>query len=131
MNDKRLTVILYGCDRNTWSGGPLQLRVADVFAAGGPRPLYEGRSEAATIDLLQEVNRRRRVTILIVTHLLPIVLNLADAIMLMGPHGILHGAVDDILHEDRLSALYGVRVRLGRVGGQRTLVVEKGMGLDA
>jgi hypothetical protein len=51
MNDKRLTVVLYGCDRNIWSGGPLQLRITDVFAAGGPKPLYEGRSEAATIEL--------------------------------------------------------------------------------
>ena len=51
MNEKRLTVILYGCDRNLWRGGPLQLRISDVFAAGGPRPLYEGRSEAATIEL--------------------------------------------------------------------------------
>ena len=51
MNEKRLTVILYGCDRNIWRGGPLQLRISDVFAAGGPKPLYEGRSEAATIEL--------------------------------------------------------------------------------
>ena len=51
MNDKRLTVVLYGCDRNLWSGGPLLLQITDVFAAGGPKPLYEGRSEAATIEL--------------------------------------------------------------------------------
>lgn len=51
MNDKRLTVILYGSDRNLWRGGPLQLRISDLFAAGGPRLLYEGRSEEATIDL--------------------------------------------------------------------------------
>ena len=51
MNDKRLTVVLYGSDRNLWAGGPLQLRISDVFAAGGPKPLYEGRSEAATIEL--------------------------------------------------------------------------------
>ena len=51
MNDKRLTVILYGCDRNIWRGGPLQLRISDVFAAGGPRLLYEGKTEEATIDL--------------------------------------------------------------------------------
>lgn len=51
MNDKRLTVVLYGSDRNLWSGGPLQLRIADVFAAGGPKALYEGRSEASTIEL--------------------------------------------------------------------------------
>ena len=51
MNEKRLTVILFGCDRNTWRGGPLDLRITDVFARGGPRPLYEGRSEAATLEL--------------------------------------------------------------------------------
>ena len=51
MSDKRLTVILYGCDRAIWRGGPVDLRIVDIFAAGGPRPLYEGRSEEATIDL--------------------------------------------------------------------------------
>jgi hypothetical protein len=51
MNDKRVTVILYGCDRNIWRGGPLQLRISDVFAAGGPRLLYEGRSEEAALEL--------------------------------------------------------------------------------
>ena len=51
MSDKRLTVILYGCDRAIWRGGPLDLRIVNIFAAGGPRPLYEGRSQEATIDL--------------------------------------------------------------------------------
>jgi hypothetical protein len=51
MNDKCLTVILYGCDRNIWRGGPVQLGISDVFAARGPRLLYEGRSEEATIEL--------------------------------------------------------------------------------
>lgn len=51
MSDKRLTVILYGCDRNAWRGGPVDVRISDVFAAGGPRPLYEGRSEESTIDM--------------------------------------------------------------------------------
>ena len=51
MSDKRLTVILYGCDRTIWRGGPVDLRIVDIFASGGPRPLYEGRSEESTIDL--------------------------------------------------------------------------------
>ena len=55
MTDKRLTVILYGCDRDTWRGGPLDLSVTDIFAQGGPRKLYEGRSEAATMELKLEL----------------------------------------------------------------------------
>lgn len=82
--------------------------------------------EAAIIDFLRDLNRRRRVTILVVTHQLPIVLNLATAIMLMSAGAMLQGTVDDVLQEDRLTALYGVPVRVGLVAGQRTVVVERG-----
>lgn len=51
MTEKRLTVILFGSDRNLWSGGPLRFRVTDVFAAGGPKLLHEGKSEVSTLDL--------------------------------------------------------------------------------
>jgi ABC-type Mn2+/Zn2+ transport system ATPase subunit len=98
----------------------------DVLVLDEPTVGMDVAGEAAIVDFLRDVNRRRRVTILIVTHLLPIVLNLASAIMLMGSRGILHGRVDDVLQEERLTALYGVPVRLGVVAGQRTLVVERG-----
>src|SRR5262245_53365646 len=51
MIDKRLTVVLYGGDRNLWSGCPLQIRVADVFASGGPRELYRGETHDSTLEL--------------------------------------------------------------------------------
>ena len=51
MIEKRVTVILYGCDRNLWSGGPLQIRVSDLFAAGGPRLLHQGKTDASTVEL--------------------------------------------------------------------------------
>ena len=51
MTEKRLTIILYGCDRNLWSGGPLNIHVADVFAAGGPRMLYKGTADGSTLEL--------------------------------------------------------------------------------
>jgi ABC-type Mn2+/Zn2+ transport system ATPase subunit len=102
----------------------------DVLVLDEPTVGMDVASEAAMIDFLRDLNRRRRVTILIVTHLLPIVLNLSSAIMLMAPNGILQGAVDDVLQEDRLTALYGVPVHLGRLAGQRTLVVERGKALN-
>lgn len=83
-------------------------------------------SESGMIDFLRDLNRGRRVTILIVTHLLPLILNLATSILLMSPRGILHGPVDEVLQEDRLSALYGVPVHLGSLAGRRTLVVGDG-----
>ena len=51
MTEKRLTVILFGSDRNLWSGGPLRFRVTDVFAAGGPKLLHEGKTKSATLEL--------------------------------------------------------------------------------
>jgi ABC-type cobalamin/Fe3+-siderophores transport system ATPase subunit len=95
----------------------------DVLVLDEPTFGMDIASEAAVLDLLRDLNRHSRVTILIVTHMLPIVLNLATSIMLMS-RTILHGAVDDVLQEDRLTELYGVPVRLGVVAGQRTLVVQ-------
>ena len=51
MTEKRVTVLLYGSDRNLWSGGPLQIRVHDLFASGGPKLLSSGKTEASTIEL--------------------------------------------------------------------------------
>ena len=52
---KRVTVILYGSDRNLWRGGALQIRVADLFAARGPQVLYQGRTEESTVELLLDL----------------------------------------------------------------------------
>jgi len=51
VTEKRLTVILYGCDRNLWGGGPLQISVDDVFASGGPKALYKGKTNQALVEL--------------------------------------------------------------------------------
>lgn len=49
--EKRVTVILYGSDRNLWTGGPLQIRVSDLFASGGPKLVSSGKTDAATVEL--------------------------------------------------------------------------------
>jgi hypothetical protein len=51
VTEKRLTVILYGCDRNLWRGGPLKIRVTDVFASGGPRVISQGQTAESTLEL--------------------------------------------------------------------------------
>jgi ABC-type Mn2+/Zn2+ transport system ATPase subunit len=95
----------------------------ELLVLDEPTSGMDAASESAMIDFLRELNRYRHVTILVVTHMLPLILNLATSIMLMSPRGILHGAIDDVLQEDRLSDLYGVPVHLGWVAGRRTLVV--------
>jgi hypothetical protein len=55
VTEKRLTVILYGCDRNLWRGGSIGIQVSDLFASGGPRLLYEGDSDESTLELRLEL----------------------------------------------------------------------------
>lgn len=94
----------------------------DLLVLDEPTAGMDLGSEAAIVGFLRDLNQRDGVTILVVTHLLPLVLNLATSIMLFAQETIVHGDLDDMLREDRLSSLYGVPVHLGSVGGQRTLV---------
>jgi manganese/zinc/iron transport system ATP- binding protein len=103
---------------------------ADLLVLDEPTAGMDAASEAAVLELLRTLNRIKGVTVLIVTHLLPIVLNLATSIMLLGTRTLLHGTVDEVLREERLSELYGVPVYLGIVAGQRTLVVGRRHAVD-
>jgi ABC-type Mn2+/Zn2+ transport system ATPase subunit len=94
----------------------------DVLVLDEPTAGMDVEGEVVTMEFLRSLNRDRGVTILIVTHTLPIVLNLATSIVLVGARRILYGAAADVLREDRLAELYGVPVHVGRVCGQQTLV---------
>jgi manganese/zinc/iron transport system ATP- binding protein len=103
----------------------------DLLVLDEPTAGMDVAGEAALIDFLRELNRQQGVTILIVTHLLSLVLNFAASILLMSSRSIVHGPIEDVLREDRLSALYGVPIRLGRVAGQRILAVDRRPAGDA
>lgn len=95
----------------------------DLLVLDEPTAGMDAASEAAIVEFLRDLNRSQGVTMLIVTHMLPLVLNLATSIMLLGANTILHGTTDEVLREERLSELYGVPVHLGVIAGQRTLVI--------
>ena len=82
-------------------------------------------SEASILAFLEDLNREHGVTILIVTHLLSLVLNFATSVLLMNAGTTLHGPIEQVLREDRLTELYRVPIRLGLVGGRRILAVER------
>jgi len=94
----------------------------DMLVLDEPTVGMDVAGETAIIEFLRGVNRQHGVTILLVTHLLPLVINLATSMMLMSGDSVLHGPIDDVLQEDRLTRLYGVHVRVGSVDGQRTVV---------
>jgi hypothetical protein len=55
MTSKRVTAILHGCDRNLWQGGPLKVRISDLFAAGGPKLKYEGEIKGSSVEFKLEL----------------------------------------------------------------------------
>jgi len=95
----------------------------DLLVLDEPTNGMDLAGECALVDLLVELNRRHGLTVLFVTHLLPIVLNAATSILLLESGRVLYGAVDAVLDEAALSALYGIPVRVATVAGRRTLVV--------
>ena len=78
----------------------------DMLVLDEPTVGMDVAGEATMIEFLEAVNLDRGVTILVVTHMLPIVLNLASNIMLVGERAILQGPVDEVLQEEQLANLY-------------------------
>ena len=95
----------------------------DLLVLDEPTAGMDIAGEHAMIAFLRDLNRRRQLTIVLVTHLLPVVMDLATSMLLMGRDAILQGPAEDVLQEARLTALYGVPVHVGAVAGRRTLVV--------
>jgi ABC-type Mn2+/Zn2+ transport system ATPase subunit len=97
----------------------------DLLVLDEPTNGMDLASECALVDLLVSLNRDRGLTVLFVTHLLPIVLNAATSILLLEAGRVLYGPAREVLRAETLSALYGIAVEVATVGGQRTLVVHR------
>jgi len=95
----------------------------DLLVLDEPTNGMDLASEHAIVGLLRGLNRDRGLTVLLVTHLLPIVLNAATTILLIEEGRILYGDADDVLEEEKLTRLYRLPVRVATVAGRRTLVV--------
>jgi ABC-type Mn2+/Zn2+ transport system ATPase subunit len=113
------------------SGGEQQLVLVARALAGAPELLVldepttalDLAHEHALVELLRRENRERRLTVILVTHLLPVLLDVATSVMLLQAETMVVGPTEQVLGENTLSRLYGVSVKVATIGGRRTLVV--------
>ncbi len=95
----------------------------EVLVLDEPTNGMDLKSEHAIVELLVELNRGQGLTVILVTHQLPIVLNAATSILLLEGGRSLFGPVGEVLQEDRLSELYRTPVRVVEAAGRRALLV--------
>lgn len=100
----------------------------EVLVLDEPTNGMDLKSEHAVVELLEGLNREQSLTVVLVTHMLPIVLNAASSILLLEGGRSLFGTAAEVLRGDRLSELYRTAVQVVEVGGRRTLVVGGGGG---
>ena len=105
----------------------IALVVGSLFGDRGILQLLRQRQRtevlAQEIEELREENRARGLTVVLVTHLLSVLLNVATSVLLLEADRIVAGSTEVVLREETLSQLYGVPVTVTEVAGRRTLVV--------
>ncbi|MCD4784714.1 MAG: metal ABC transporter ATP-binding protein [Candidatus Eremiobacteraeota bacterium] len=80
----------------------------DILILDEPTNGMDIRAEKSTMDLISELNGKG-ITVIMVTHLLNLVANRANKLVLLNEH-ILQGKVSEVLTSDALSATYGGEV---------------------
>ena len=82
-------------------------------------------STTQILGLVRELHERDRLTVLRVSHALNEVANYVERIALVVNGGFRIGAVDDIMTESTLSAMYGIPVEVDSFGGHRIVVARR------
>ncbi|MCC7194563.1 MAG: metal ABC transporter ATP-binding protein [Gemmatimonadaceae bacterium] len=116
------------------SGGQKQRSLIARALVGKPDMLVldeptEGMDLMATtqiLGLVRELHASDRLTVLMVSHALNEVANYVNRIALVHQGGFQIGAVDDVMSEPVLSAMYGIPVDVERFDGHRIVVARPG-----
>jgi manganese/zinc/iron transport system ATP- binding protein len=115
------------------SGGQKQRTLIARALAGGPSVLLLDEPTAgmdlpstrATLSVLRDLHRKG-ITVVLVTHQLGDVANTTRRVGLLSEDGVLVGPNWDMLTSERLTALYGVPVRVFELNGHLVIAEQEG-----
>jgi len=79
-------------------------------------------SEHALMELVARLHQHERLTVVMVSHVLNVVVNYARSLVLIEPSAFLAGPIDQVLTVANLERVYGTGVSIGTVGGRRVVL---------
>jgi ABC-type Mn2+/Zn2+ transport system ATPase subunit len=95
----------------------------DVLLLDEPTNDMDAKGENQIMGLIQRIQRDMEVTVVLVSHLLHVVLNYVERLMLLADGRVHLHAIEEFLTTDLLSAIYGFPIRIGQDGGKKYLLV--------
>ncbi len=80
--------------------------------------------EKSVMDLVARLHAEGGRTVLMVSHLLHVVCRYVEELALIAGGRVVSGTIDEVFTSERLTAIYGIQVRVGVFDGQRVVVAE-------
>jgi iron complex transport system ATP-binding protein len=95
---------------------------AQVLVFDEPTNGMDLEGEQAILDLIARLRADSRVTVLFVSHMLNLIANAADRLLLLHEGTVRLGSVEEIFSPAVLREVYGVEVVVDHVGNKRVIV---------
>ncbi len=94
----------------------------EVLVLDEPTNDMDVKGENQIMGLVQEIQQKTGVTILLVSHLLHVVLNYAERLMFLADGKAELYSIDELVSGDLLTRIYGFPIRVGVSEGKRYLI---------
>jgi len=94
----------------------------NVLLLDEPTNDMDVKGETQIMGLVQEIQQKTGVTIVLVSHLLHVVLNYAEKLMFLADGKAQLYSIDELVSKDLLSKIYGFPIRVGLSEGKRYLI---------
>jgi ABC-type Mn2+/Zn2+ transport system ATPase subunit len=94
----------------------------EVLVLDEPTNDMDVKGENRIMGLVQEIQQKTGVTIVLVSHLLHVVLNYAERLMFLADGKAQLYSIDELVSGDVLTSIYGFPIRVGESEGKRFLI---------
>jgi ABC-type Mn2+/Zn2+ transport system ATPase subunit len=100
----------------------------DIMLLDEPTNDLDVSGENTIMDLIHEIHHRRRITVIMVSHLLHVVMNHVDRLMMIREGIVDIHAIPDVVDSDLLTILYGRNVGVEIIDGRKVIIARRDNG---